>query len=105
MHSKQANAWKGIVLRRREMINEMALNVEVAQAQATGHEVNLEDIQKQRANDKAPTTATLLGRGLAQMRRKKSTKQSTPAETSKSTVKVKNRSFAFPACYILCTFP
>ena len=66
MHSKRGITWKGIILRRREKIKELAIGVEVSKAYAMGK--NLEQYQKE--NDKAKSAPIILETTLSHIRRK-----------------------------------
>ena len=66
MHSKRGITWKGIILRRREKIKELAIGVEVSKAYAMGK--NLEQYQKE--NEQAKNAPTILETTLSHIRRK-----------------------------------
>ena len=85
MHSKLGTTWKGIILRRREKIKELAIGVEVSKAYAIGK--NLEQYQKE--NDQSKNASAILETTLSQLRRK------TLNETKKSSkrLRIKRRRF------------
>ena len=85
MHSKLGTTWKGIILRRREKIKELAIGVEVSKAYSMGK--NLEQYQKE--NDQSKNASAILETTLSQLRRK------TLNETKKSSKRsrIKRRRF------------
>ena len=90
MHSKQGTTWKGVILRRRERINELALNVEISKAYAIGK--NLEQYQKE--NKQSKGVAAVFETSLSQIRRdtlaKSKSVKSSRSKRRKSRINVSN---------------
>ena len=94
MHSKRGITWKGIILRRRDKIKELAIGVEVSKAYAIGK--NLEQYQKE--NDLAKSATTILETTLSQLRRK----NLDDMKKSKKRSRVKRRRFRVIFNIIIC---
>ena len=94
MHSKRGITWKGIILRRRDKIKELAIGVEVSMAYAIGK--NLEQYQKE--NDQAKSATTILETTLSQLRRKNLDHM----KKSKKRSRVKRRRFRVISNIIIC---
>ena len=66
MNSNRGVTWKGVILRRKEKIKELAIGVEVSKAYALGK--NLEQYQKE--NDQTKVATAILETTLSDLRRK-----------------------------------